>query len=202
MESLTKDFKTIEMDIARYIFKKYISISIMPSNSNNYATVDTSINDYIQSEIDLELGMNPNDETSETSESEDNNISEMNTDNLDERIENGINKRQEYKNYLKIIFHNNRKTGILNQIMELKKDINDMKKADSAYSRNAGKFNPLLYDSLPDVLRCTYIRKYNHRYYRCKNKIANDDSDVCKKHLECQNIYFDNYNNLVESITK
>ena len=34
-----------------------------------------------------------------------------------------------------------------------------------------------------------------------KNKIANDDSDVCKKHLECENIYYDAYNDLVESIT-
>ena len=207
MESLTKDFKKIEMDIARYIFKKYISISITPSSITNAATVDTTITDNVQAEIDLELGMNHNTENSETSDSEVNDIiesnesNELNKDNIDEHIERGIRNNQEYKKYLKIIFHRDRTIGVLNQITELKKDLDDMAKADSAYTRNADKFNPQLYDSLPDVMRCTYIRKHHHRYYRCKNKIANDDSDVCKKHLECENIYFDNYNDLVESIT-
>jgi len=204
MESLTKDFKKIEMDIARYIFKKYISIT--PSSSTNAATVDASISesDNVQAEIDLELGMNHNAENSETSDSEVNDIiepNELNKDNIDERIERGIRNNKEYKKYLKIIFHRDRATGVLNQITELKKDLDDMAKADSAYTRNVDKFNPTLYDSLPDIMRCTYIRKHHHRYYRCKNKIANDDSDVCKKHLECENIYFDNYNDLVESIT-
>jgi hypothetical protein len=212
MESLTKDFKKIEMDIARYIFKKYISISITSSSSTNAATVDASISesDNVQAEIDLELGMNHNDENSDTSDSEVNDIiepnepnesNELNKDNIDERIERGIHNNKEYKKYFKTIFHRDRTTGVLNQITELKKDLDDMAKADSAYTRNADKFNPTLYDSLPDVMRCTYIRKHHHRYYRCKNKIANDDSDVCKKHLECENIYFDNYNDLVESIT-
>jgi hypothetical protein len=193
MDILNKDFKKIEMDVARYIFKKYISISITPSSSTS---ADSASADDVQSEIDLELGIVPNVEKAASSDTEVNNIN-----NIDERIELGISNKQEYKKYLKTIFHSDRKTGVLNQITELKKDLNDMTKADSAYTRNADKFNPQLYDSLPDVMRCTYIRKHHHRYYRCKNKIANDDSDVCKKHLECENIYYDAYNDLVESIT-
>ena len=187
MDILNKDFKKIEMDVARYIFKKYISISSTPSSSTNASSASA---DDVQSEIDLELGIVPTVDSSDT---------EVN--NIDERVELGISNRQEYKNYLKTIFHSDRKTGVINQITELKKDLDDMTKADSAYTRNADKFNPQLYDSLPDVMRCTYIRKHHHRYYRCKNKIANDDSDVCKKHLECENIYYDAYNDLVESIT-
>jgi len=193
MDILNKDFKKIEMDVARYIFKKYISISITPSSSTS---ADSASADDVQSEIDLELGIVPNVEKAASSDTEVNNIN-----NIDERIELGISNKQEYKKYLKTIFHSDRKTGVLNQITELKKDLDDMTKADSAYTRNADKFNPQLYDSLPDVMRCTYIRKHHHRYYRCKNKIANDDSDVCKKHLECENIYYDAYNDLVESIT-
>jgi hypothetical protein len=193
MDILNKDFKKIEMDVARYIFKKYISISITPSSSTN---ADSAIADDVQSEIDLELGIVPNVEKADSSDTEVNNIN-----NIDERVELGISNKQEYKKYLKTIFHSDRKTGVLNQITELKKDLDDITKADSAYTRNADKFNPQLYDSLPDVMRCTYIRKHHHRYYRCKNKIANDDSDVCKKHLECENIYYDAYNDLVESIT-
>jgi hypothetical protein len=193
MDILNKDFKKIEMDVARYIFKKYISISITSSSSTN---ADSAIADDVQSEIDLELGIVPNVEKADSSDTEVNNIN-----NIDERIELGISNKQEYKKYLKTIFHSDRKTGVLNQITELKKDLDDMTKAESAYTRNADKFNPQLYDSLPDVMRCTYIRKHHHRYYRCKNKIANDDSDVCKKHLECENIYYDAYNDLVESIT-
>ena len=190
MDILNKDFKKIEMDVARYIFKKYISISSTPSSSTNASSASA---DDVQSEIDLELGIVPNVEIVDSSDTEVNNI--------DERVELGISNRQEYKNYLKTIFHSDRKTGVINQITELKKDLDDMTKADSAYTRNADKFNPQLYDSLPDVMRCTYIRKHHHRYYRCKNKIANDDSDVCKKHLECENIYYDAYNDLVESVT-
>ena len=206
MESLTKDFKKIEMDVARYIFKKYISITSSSNASSNTATSDTTPSNGKSgsTEIDLELGIDPNVDKSDTSESEDHEPkqpSAINADNIDERVERGIFNRQEYKNYLKTIFHSDRKVGVINQFTELKKDLDDMAKADSAYSRNADKFNPQLYDSLPDVMRCTYIRKHHHRYYRCKNKIANDDSDVCKKHLESENIYYDTYNDLVEIVT-
>ena len=221
MESLTKDFKKIEMDVARYIFKKYISIQLTTSSnvsrntSSNAATADTtpSNGNPGSTEIDLELGIDPNSDKQDSSDTEDHEINEsnksnkskqptaLNAHNIDEYIERGICNKQAYKNYLKTIFHNDRKIGVINQFTELKKDLDDMAKADSAYSRNADKFNPQLYESLPDVMRCTYIRKHNHRYYRCKNKIANDDSDVCKKHLESENIYYDTYNDLVEIVT-
>ena len=197
MEKLTKDFKKFEMDVARYIFKKYISIT-SSGNSSQTDSIDDS-ND--SNDIDIELGIDL-DETDIQSELKSELIHNLNIDErLESGIKSGISNKSEYKKYLKTIFYSDRKTGVINQITELQNDLDDMAKADSAYTRNADKFNPQLYDSLPDVMRCTYIRKHHHRYYRCKNKIANDDSDVCKKHLECENIYFDNYNDLVESIT-
>lgn len=197
MEKLVKDSKKLEMDIARYIYKKYIAMSLSSTETNDSKS-DSQGNSQI--EIDIELGL-ANNEKSEDEVIESDIEEKINDESLEKGNSNKNRNRQEYNKYLKTIFHRDRKIGVINQITELKKDLDDMAKADSAYSRNADKFNPSLYESLPDVLRCTYIRKHNHRYYRCKNKIANDDSDVCKKHLESENIYIDNYNDLIESIT-
>jgi hypothetical protein len=80
----------------------------------------------------------------------------------------------------------------------LKEDLKQMTIADKAYELNPTNFNTKEYDCLPDVLRCTYIRKHKHRYYRCQNKTINDDHDICKKHENSENIYIDKYNELLE----
>jgi len=54
--------------------------------------------------------------------------------------------------------------------------------------------------AIEDVERCSYIRNYKNKLIRCKNSIMNKDEDVCKRHLTKPNIYWDNYNTLLESI--
>ena len=44
------------------------------------------------------------------------------------------------------------------------------------------------------------IRNYKNKLIRCKNSIMNKDEDVCKRHSTTPNIYWDNYNKLLESI--
>ena len=105
-----------------------------------------------------------------------------------------------YKLYIQNIFELERHSFRILQEDVLKEDLKQMTLADKAYEASGGgkNYNCNDYTSLPDILRCTYIRKYKHRYYRCKNKVINDDCDVCKKHENCDNIYYDKYNELLE----
>ena len=72
--------------------------------------------------------------------------------------------------------------------------------ANEAYEENSREFKLGDFELPPDVLRCSFIRKHHHRYYRCRNPNMNKDSDVCKKHENSENIYYDNYNDLLEKI--
>ena len=107
-----------------------------------------------------------------------------------------------YKMYLQNIFEFKRKCFVLNQEDIIRDDLKTMTIADKALERNPDKFNVSNFDIPPDILRCSYIRKYHHRYYRCKHRISNDDSDVCKKHENSENIYYDNYNDILEQLEK
>lgn len=100
-----------------------------------------------------------------------------------------------YRIYLQTIFNLERKTDRILQSDVLKQDKIDMDIANKAYDINPKSFKQKDYKSLPDILRCTFIRKYKHRYYRCKNKVINDDSDICKQHENSDNIYIDKYDN-------
>lgn len=104
-----------------------------------------------------------------------------------------------YKTYLKTIFQGQRQSRIT-QHETLINDLNEMKFADTVYNIKGDNYNIHDFNSLPDILRCTYIRKIKHRYYRCKNHVCDNDSDVCKKHKNIENIYFDKYNDLIQKI--
>ena len=123
-------------------------------------------------------------------------VAEVNQEQIDKKFDNKL-----YKLYLQRIFDLERHSFRILQEDVLREDLKNMAIADKAYELNPKNFNPMEYDSLPDVLRCSFIRKYKHRYYRCKNKIINDDSDICKKHENSENIYIDKYNELLD-ITK
>ena len=72
--------------------------------------------------------------------------------------------------------------------------------ADKVFDKAPEKFKRREYDSLPDVKRCTFIRKHKNKYIRCAMSITddgNDDNDVCYKHESSINMYWDNYCRLI-----
>lgn len=107
-----------------------------------------------------------------------------------------INK-EEYKLFKDRIFNKERKS-IITQDEVLKTDLENMTIVDEAYEKKPNLFNRQKYNSYPDEKRCTYIRKIKHKLIRCKNGIINDDEDVCIKHEDTPNIYWDKYNDLLE----
>jgi hypothetical protein len=107
--------------------------------------------------------------------------------------------KEEYKLFKDRIFDKERKS-IITQDEVLKKDLEDMTIADEEYEKKPNLFNRKKYHSYPDEKRCTYIRKIKHKLMRCKNGILNDDEDVCSKHEDTPNIYWDMYNDLLEKV--
>ena len=107
-----------------------------------------------------------------------------------------------YTIYRKNIFHQSRSCFALNQNDLIREDIQIMTFADKAYEEHPDEFKVGDFDLPPNVLRCSFIRKHHHRYYRCKNKIMNNDTDICKKHENRENIYYDNYNDLLDSLNQ
>ena len=107
-----------------------------------------------------------------------------------------INK-EEYKLYKDRIFSKERKS-IITQDEVLKKDLENMTIADEEYENKPNSFRRQKYNIYPDVKRCTYIRKIKHKLIRCKNGILNDDEDICSKHEDTPNIYWDKYNELLD----
>ena len=169
---MVKNFKSIENGIARYIYKKYI----------------------MQKNITEEVA-----EVAEESVAEEKSIAEV-APKVDKKVNVEVNADVDnklYKIYLQRIFNFERHSFRILQDDVLKEDLKKMEIADKAYELNSKNFNPMEYGSLPDVLRCSYIRKSKHRYYRCKNRVIDDDSDICKKHENSENIYIDRYNELL-----
>lgn len=103
----------------------------------------------------------------------------------------------DYKLFKDKIFSKERK-NIITQDEVLKKDLENMSIADEEYKKNPTLFNRQKYNSYPDEKRCTYIRKIKNKLIRCKNCIINDNEDVCIKHEDTPNIYWDKYNDLLE----
>ena len=102
-----------------------------------------------------------------------------------------------YKIYLRTIFDYDRHLFRISQDNVFEEDLKQMRLADKAYENNPKEFKFNDFKSYPDILRCTFIIKHKHRYYRCKNKVINDDNDICKKHENVENIYIDKYNDLL-----
>ena len=105
-----------------------------------------------------------------------------------------------YTLFKKNIFTQKRSCAVISQEELIRDDLYTMKLADTAYECNPKEFRTSNFDIPPDVLRCSFIRKHHHRYIRCKNRISCDDSDVCKKHENNENIYLDAYNDLLETL--
>jgi len=208
MENLVKNFRNIENSIARYIYKKYImpepnteDIDIEDGNilSRNIEVEDEDEECVDEREECVDEGEECVDEGEECADEGEDYAVDVENINTPQVNKNVLLDKTLYKIYLQTIFDLERKTGRILQDDVLKEDLKKMNIADKAYNINPANFNPKEYESLPDILRCTFIRKNKHRYYRCCNKVINDDSDICKKHENSENIYLDKYNELLDS---
>ncbi len=113
-----------------------------------------------------------------------------------------------FNEFKKQICYSKRSIFMKIQNDEIKKDLEYMTIANEAYehfktnNKNGKKvkfpFND--YKRLPDVIRCTYIRKKRHILIRCNNHNMNNDSIVCSKHEESENIYIDKYENIIDNL--
>jgi hypothetical protein len=196
MDRVSHDINRLENSVARYIYLKYIQDRMADPESVE-AVADSVV---------------VKEESSDASSSSSNNEAiEVETKDIVEQPTIKVNTKAKvarpkvldkvsYTIYRKNIFHHSRSCFILDQNAIIREDVRLMSLADTAYDKNPEKFKISEYDIPPDVLRCSYIRKHHHRYYRCRNTIMNKDSDVCKKHETRENIYYDNYNDLLEKI--
>jgi hypothetical protein len=115
--------------------------------------------------------------------------------------EDNKNKSIKYKEFTDTIFGLERK-AIITQDESLNEDLDNMDLADKVFEKAPEKFKRRDYDSLPDVKRCTFIRKHKNKYIRCAMSITDDgndyNSDVCYKHESSVNMYWDNYSSFLK----
>jgi len=174
LDTLVKSLNRLENYTAKYIYKKYIEI---------YTNTETS-------------------EIQETTEI----LNTPETPDQEQSIEPFKYSKQplckeEYKKYKDRIFSKERKS-IIKQDEVLKEDLENMSIADEEYEKNPSLFHRQKHNSYPDEKRCSFIRKIKHKLIRCKNSIINNDEDVCSLHEITPNIYWDQYNDLIEKIKK
>ena len=110
------------------------------------------------------------------------------------------NNNEEYKLYTDSIFGKERKY-IIKQNDSLTEELDNISLADDEYEHEPAKFNRRQNNSYPDIKRCSYIRKHKNKLVRCKNSIIDDDEDMCSRHEDKPNIYWDSYNELVDKIS-
>jgi hypothetical protein len=106
-----------------------------------------------------------------------------------------------YNQFLHTIFSLER-PAIITQKESLETDLQNMEIADEAYEKDPKNFKTRQFDSLPDVKRCSFIRKHKNKYKRCANGLLDDDSDMCYKHINSSNMYWDSFCKITEEIIK
>ena len=198
MDRLSKDINLLENSIAKYIYIKYIQERATAPEAPTTVDIETSRGRDIDSSSSSD-----DDDDDETNEAELSNAKTKDKTKAKTKAKMARPKvldKIAYAAYQKNIFHQSRSCFTLNQDEIIREDIRIMTLADKAYEEHPSNFTVGDFDLPPDVLRCSFIRKHHHRYYRCKNQIMNKDSDICKKHENCENIYYDNYNDLLEKL--
>lgn len=179
LEILTKSFNRLENYVTKYIYKKYIeSITILEEPIEN-KDIQSNIQSNIHSNIQSNIKSKP----------------------IKYKYSAKVNNEDEYNDYLHTIFSQERKS-IITQSESLNEDLESMRIADAAYKQNPVGFHYKDYNSLPDVKRCSFISKNKNKYKRCGNNIMNDDSDMCYRHIDSLNIYWDRWCEIIEEITK
>ena len=173
---LAKSINSLETYTAKYIYKKYIEVT--PSPEATTAPVSTPATTPATT-----LAPTPA------------------TPSLDSEIKFKYSKKpnsvEEYKLYTDEIFNKERK-HIIKQSDILTEDLDNISIADDEYETNPESFNRRKNKSYPDIIRCSYIRKYKNKLLRCKNGIISNDDDMCSKHEDKPNIYWDMYSELVD----
>lgn len=178
LELLVKSLNKLENYTAKYIYKKYIETQEVPTSAT--ATPETAT---------------PATATPATS------VSSVETDTPDTEFKYSKkpNNNEEYKLFTDKIFATQRK-HIIKQNDILEEDLDNIALADDEYENDPGQFHRRQTNSYPDIKRCSFIRKHKHKLIRCKNSIINDDEDMCSRHEDKPNIYWDSYNELVDKI--
>ena len=109
--------------------------------------------------------------------------------------------QEEYTKYIHTIFSIER-PSIITQKESLEKELENIAIADEAYDKDPKHFKARQFDSLPYIKRCSYIRKHKNKYKRCNINVMNDDTDICYKHIDSPNMYWDRYCEVLEEIEK
>jgi hypothetical protein len=179
LELLVKSLNKLENYTAKYIFKKYIEtqeVSTLETATPATASPETAP---------------PG--TSVSTEEPDNPDTEF-------KYSKKPNSNEEYKSYTDKIFSTQRK-HIITQNDILEEDLDNIALADDEYENDPAQFHRRQTNSYPDIKRCSFIRKHKNKLIRCKNSIINDDEDMCSRHEDKPNIYWDSYNELVDKIS-
>ena len=172
MDELTRTLNKLENYVAKYIYKKYIET---PELSENPVILETPV-------------------TPENPVIPENKYIKYKYSKKPKNIE-------EYNKYRHTIFSQKRKTRI-NQDEILNTYLANIEIADEDYELNSTNFKVRNYESLPDILRCSFIRKHKNKYNRCCNKIVNNEVEMCYKHEDYNNIYLDKWNELLKEKLK
>ena len=213
MEKLSRDINSLENRVARYIYIKYIQepaseLIPQPDLANPNITMNIT-SQRVPNEGSGDASSSSDDNASDASDNNDDDVDIPDKASVVEDVKGKQKKKVirpkvldklAYTIYRKNIFYQSRSCFTLNQNDLIREDIRLMTLADKAYEKHPEIFKLSDYELPPDVLRCSFIRKHHHRYYRCRNPIMNKDSDICKKHENSENIYYDNYNDLLESL--
>ena len=171
---LLKSFNKLDNYIAKYIYLKYIETPTI-----------NSINSLINNSDD----------------NQDNTLDTLNTPEIKYKYSRKPSNQEEYKKYIHKIFKLER-PNIISQKESLEKELQTVVLADEEYDKDPKKFIKIKNNSLPNIQRCSFIRKHKNKYKRCANRIVNDDSDMCYKHLESPNIYWDRWCKIIDEIKK
>ena len=191
LDILVKSLNKIENYAVKYIYKKYIETlpDTQLSETNSAETTAVPSASVTSSTVTL-AAITPPEETEESIEQ-----LEINYKYSKKPINN-----EDYKLYTDKIFNKERKY-IIKQNDILIADLENISLADDEYESNPTLFHRQQNNSYPDIKRCSYIRKHKNKLIRCKNSIINDDEDMCSRHEDKPNIYWDSYNELVDKIS-
>jgi len=175
LDILTKSFNRLENYVTKYIYKKYIEQLTILEEPNQILDLNNDDNN------------------------DDNNDNDNDTDNKKYKYSLKVTNTDDYSKYLHTIFSQERKS-MITQTESLNEELENMRIADEAYEKDPEGFHYKDYNSIPDMKRCSFIRKVKNKYKRCGNKIINDDSDMCYMHVDSLNIYWDNWCKIIENV--
>jgi len=180
LDTLVNSFNRLDNYIAKYIYQKYICSFLKKSRAKN-----DEESSFLEKQDLEKQDLEKQDLENPARKHDDKNINDEGGSSREPLV-------PSLDIFLKTIFSVERPC-IITQKDSLETDLENMAIADEAYDKNPKTFKLRQYNSVPDIKRCSFIRKHKNKYKRCNNSIINDDSDTCYKHIESLNIYWDRY---------